>query len=691
MLDQLSIYELIDALERVQGKILIPDADVRWLWDSINHQYETIGEHDRQLIRRCFETGNVETEIRSVADDTTRKRYVEDVYIPIVRNENDGRLILKFSFDITDKILAYDRLSAERDKLADITQNSPDAIIMLDEHMQIISWNKGAEEIFGYVPAMMLHQPMDKLFSPDALFVSTLRSLDNTLPLNDTIKHQMTPCITQSGQHIFCELTLSFVTDDQQRLRETVLILRDKTKQKQLEDEIKRNLDNISKINEISALIHASLELDEIFNMILVAVTAGQGFRFNRAFLFLMNDDKSILEGKKAIGPSDPHEAGILWNELAQGPQTLKEILTTYKAAHDGRDLKVNQLIVALRIPVSEKNMDKEYQAFYDAVHKRHSILITRDNAMFLTDSMKKIFETDHLAIVPLLSKDGVLGALVVDNSITGRPIGDQDLETLKIFGYQISAAVENAMLYERLRNKVDELEEAHGSLQKSQERLIRSEKLAAIGELSAKMAHEIRNPLVAIGGFARAILNRHHDPSNETYLKVIVDETMRLERILNDTLMYARTAPPEKIRQPVKPVVHNALALLQDKLEKNSIYVETNFDDPAIECEFDAGQLQQALLNVLINAIEAMPNGGTLLVHLSKNENGIALNIIDSGEGIPEHQLPKIFDPFFTTKQKGSGLGLVVVQEILERHGMAYQVKSNEHHGTTFSITLPS
>lgn len=686
MFETLSIHELVQSIEKINGKILIPDKDVNWLWDSINHRYYDIDENDRKLIVECLESTNIHSEIREMIVDG-QTQYVENIYIPIVREVDSSRIILKLSFDITEKIASEKTISEERDKLANITLNSPDGIVMLNSDKKVISWNLGAESIFEYSAVEMTGQPIDRLFHPDNPFSKTLNSFAESLPLNDTIKHHMSHCVSKSGEPLYCELTMMMIPSEDSGARETVLILRDKTHQKLLQDENRRTLDNISKINEISALIHASLNLDEILNMILVAATAGQGLRFNRAFLFLMNEEKDFLEGRKAIGPSDPQEAGVLWTELDQKPQTLKDILTSYTSVQDGRDFRVNQIVTSLRIPMHGDGAltGSGYLAFHEVIQQGHCLLIRPKDEHYLTPAIRNVFETDQLAIVPLISKEGAVGVLVVDNAITGRQISDQDLEMLKLFAHQIVAALENAVLYNKLRKKVEELEEAHASLKNSQEKLIRTERLAAIGELSARMAHEIRNPLVAIGGFARAILDRHHFSENEEYLKIIVDETMRLEGILNNTLTFVRTAEPAKAIQPLQPVITNALSLLRERIDNNRIILHTDFPDTIPDIEFDSGQILQAVLNILINAVEAMPEGGQLSVELLTEHEFVCLIIRDTGEGIDQNYLNKIFDPFFTTKNRGSGLGLVIVHDIFERHGVAFEVESEKNKGTSF------
>ncbi len=692
MLETLSIHDLVRSIEKFNGKILIPDKDIQWLWDSVNHRYYVMEEGDRKLISDCLERNQVCSE---VCEDLLNGsiRYIENIFIPIERDPSSPPIVIKLSFDITEKVAAEKIVSEERQKLASITLNSPDAIIILNKDLHVISWNAGAENIFEYTARDMTGRSIDVLFHADNPFSKTLHSFAASLPLQDTIRHRMSHCVSQSGAPLYCELTVMFIPAEDGSSYETVLIMRDKTHQKLLEDENRRTLDNISKINEISALIHASLDLDEILNMILVAATAGQGLRFNRAFLFIMNETKDFLEGKKAIGPSDPQEAGVLWTELDQKTQTLKDILTSYSSVQDGRDFKVNQIVTSLRIPVSygDEEADSGFAAFHDVIRQGHCLLIKSKDEKYLTKTIRTIFETDQMALVPLISKEGTVGVLVVDNAITGRPISDQDLEMLKLFAHQIVAALENAVLYDKITKKVEELQEAHTSLQNSQEKLIRSERLAAIGELSAKMAHEIRNPLVAIGGFARAMLARPHYHENEDYLRIIVDETIRLEGILNNTLNYVRTAEPSKVRQPLRPIIDNALMLLNERISQSRIILRTEIDDRTPDLEFDANQLLQALLNIFINAIEAMPLGGTLSVNLSNDGEMVRLTIRDTGEGIEEDYLQKIFDPFFTTKGKGSGLGLVIVHDVFERHGIEFTVESQKNAGTSFHMRFPT
>ncbi len=689
MLDTFTIQELIRSIEKVGGKILIPDPESNWLWDALNHQYFPIDESDRALIQECLENKQVICEIKKKSGSGTAE-YAENIYIPVVPDNGHSPLIIRMSVDVTKRVRSEKELFTERNKLAYITEHSPDAIIILDERHAIRSWNRGAVCLFGYRPDDFIGHPINRLFFVENEFAKTIEILESTQSGQELITNRMTRCRDREGHTLHCQMTVFTMSPDGDGRKEFVVILRDMTKQKQLEDEIARSIDNITKINEISSFIHSSLDMEEILNMILVAVTAGQGFKFNRAFLFLISDDRTMLEGKKAIGPSNAFEAGILWHELNLKNPTLRDILSSYRSTQDGRDFRVNQMIADLKIPLIEygHEMDiHEYAAFVDAVYDDRCILISHDKPKYLTPTVRRIFEVDQLAVIPLSSKDGVNGALVVDNAITGRPIYPQELHSLKMFANQISAAIQNAVAHDTLQNSMLQLQRLHESLQKSQQQIIRNEKLAVVGAMSAKLAHEIRNPMVAIGGFARRILNGKYFPENERFLKIILAEAERMEGILNATLSLSQTKEPKKALQSLMPAVNRAVAVIGQRFEKYPIRVHYDIAEHLPDIAYDFDMIVQALINIMVNAAESMPGGGILGIALNPHEEVLQLIVSDTGEGMDEMQIKKIFDPFYTTKERGSGLGLIVVMDFLDRHGFKYTIDSQKGKGTKFII----
>jgi PAS domain S-box-containing protein len=232
---------------------------------------------------------------------------------------------------------------------------------------------------------------------------------------------------------------------------------------------------------------------------------------------------------------------------------------------------------------------------------------------------------------------------------------------------------------------------------QELEQQLIASGRLVSLGEITASMAHEFNNPLGIVMGFAQLLLTET-DPASSHYqsLKIIDEETKRCQRIIQDLLQYARPRSVEFAPTGVEQAVQKTLNLVSSHLINQKIGVTTEIEPNLPQIHADAQQLEQVMLNLYLNAIDAMPNGGWLTVAAKRNENGagapaIVIVIADTGFGIDETDLPKIFLPFFSVKKrKGLGLGLPICERIVKNHGGKIAVESQASVGTTFNIYLP-
>ncbi|MGQ9696325.1 MAG: two-component system sensor histidine kinase NtrB [Thermodesulfobacteriota bacterium] len=222
------------------------------------------------------------------------------------------------------------------------------------------------------------------------------------------------------------------------------------------------------------------------------------------------------------------------------------------------------------------------------------------------------------------------------------------------------------------------------------QEKVRRSERLASLGRLAAGIAHEIRNPLSSIRGFAQFFGNRFQGQEEETYAAVMIKEVDRLNRVISELLDFARPQKPHLERQNLQNILESILVLLEEELRKKKIEVEKNYETDLPLVMADHDQISQAFLNLLLNSIESMGEKGKICLSFKKIESGaVEIVIKDTGRGIPAEDIEKIFEPFFSTKRKGTGLGLAIVHQIIEGHGGEIKVKSVEGKGTTFYITL--
>ena len=246
----------------------------------------------------------------------------------------------------------------------------------------------------------------------------------------------------------------------------------------------------------------------------------------------------------------------------------------------------------------------------------------------------------------------------------------------------------------EKLQANEEELRAANEELKEAQEQLIRSERLAAIGQLAGGVGHELRNPLGAIknavyyikGKVAKSELAQK-EPRVMEFLDIADDEINSSNKIINDLLGFSRVGKPAVSSTRIKQVIDDALSRVP--IPEN-IELTKRLDTDLNEIEVDPDQIQLVLLNIIMNAVQAMPEGGKLTVSTREEGKFLEVEITDTGGGIPEETLDKIFEPLFTTRAKGIGLGLAVSKSLVDRHGGHIEVKSKVGKGTTFKVKLP-
>jgi two-component system sporulation sensor kinase A len=220
----------------------------------------------------------------------------------------------------------------------------------------------------------------------------------------------------------------------------------------------------------------------------------------------------------------------------------------------------------------------------------------------------------------------------------------------------------------------------------KTEEMLQNAEKLSVVGQLAAGIAHEIRNPLTAIKGFTQLL----RDQINKNYAEVILQELDRIDTIVSDLLILAKPQVMEFVRCDLIDLINRTLVLLNTQAIMHNVMIHLNshYDELYIDCEPD--QLKQVFINFIKNAIEAMPNGGTVIIDIQKYANVVQLEFVDEGIGIPKERLAKIGEPFYSTKEKGTGLGMMICQRIIRNHRGKMEISSEVNKGTTIQLTLP-
>ncbi len=293
-----------------------------------------------------------------------------------------------------------------------------------------------------------------------------------------------------------------------------------------------------------------------------------------------------------------------------------------------------------------------------------------------------------NLICVPLAKGGEVMGTLTVFDRAAFETIGEEgfgkeDLRFLTVLAGQAAVAIENAKLFERLRASREKIDELNTHL-------LRSERLAALGELSMQVAHEIRNPLAAIGGFARSIAKRMDDGSpDRRFIDIIVKETERLERILTEHLSFAKLSPPKFSHGDINEILAESVGLFEEKVKSAGATVGLELAGNLPKVLVDADKMKQVFINLLQNALDYVSEGGRIWVSSARADRTVEIRFANDGPPIPPEVLDRLFVPFATTKESGSGLGLPIAYEIVHEHGGTIDVGRSEL-GTVFLITLP-
>jgi signal transduction histidine kinase len=268
------------------------------------------------------------------------------------------------------------------------------------------------------------------------------------------------------------------------------------------------------------------------------------------------------------------------------------------------------------------------------------------------------------------------------------------------MFLYQAAVAIENAQLIQQLNNAKNQVKEYADQLElkvkqrtreliEAQNRLLKSERLAAIGEVAAMVGHDLRNPLTSIAGatyYLKTKFGSKMDKKTKEMLELIEKGIEYSNKIINDLLAYSGEIQLELSETTPKSIIKAALALV--KVPKNIRIVDLTENEPRIKV--DMQKIKRVFVNVIKNAIEAMPKGGKLTIISKKSEDSVKIAFIDTGTGMPKDILERIWTPFFTTKAKGLGLGLPICKRIVEAHRGKISAKSTVRKGATLTVTLP-
>ena len=379
--------------------------------------------------------------------------------------------------------------------------------------------------------------------------------------------------------------------------------------------------------------------------------------QINRAIIMLVNDEKGCLQYMYGVGFD------------GEVPQEIRN----YTIALE-RSSNIMARVASTGLP--------EY------VPDIKSSTLRKENIVL------KLANPTSAFVVPLVTKSKVIGIIATD-AVDGDGIPRETRETLEIFAPQIAIAIENAKLYNRLREQMEELK-------RSQALLSRAEKLSFLGNMAARLAHEIKNPMTAIGTFIQMLPQKYNDEEFRTeFYEIAMEETARVNNLITELMDLVKTRESHFELNDVNELIDKMILLTSPHSKSKHIDIICNYDSNIGSVWMDPEKIKQVVLNLLSNAIDFTPDKGKIELTTKKvMENGkreaVQIEIKDNGHGIPQSIINRIFDPYFTTRHKssmhnGTGLGLFIAHKNMQDHGGTIEVKSKVNKGTIFTLSFPN
>jgi signal transduction histidine kinase len=465
--------------------------------------------------------------------------------------------------------------------------------------------------------------------------------------------------------------------------------------------EHEKRVKELSTLWELNKTLLTTVNFERTLHLTLTAITIGEGLKFNRAMLFLVNEKDRVLEGTIAVGPDSAEEAGKIWDSLSQRKGTPSDLITQLPPEDHST---LNSIVKGIQIPLEREHCILsrtvlEGRPFHTQLPQskegelqtpcERGCHLGSEVGCYVGEHLSRNPKVYSFATVPLIGKGKVIGVILVDNLYNQNPITEEDIHFLSMFANQAGLAIENASLY---RN----LEEVHQELKETQTFLIHLEKMVALGEMSTTIAHEIKNPLTSIGGFARRLDRAVPEGTQEKkYSETIIKEVSRLERILNDLLNYTRDESLVFKELDPRDILEESLSRVTEEILSGRIQLVKEFGEGIPKIIGDSHQLKQTFLNLINNACQAMKEKGTLFVRVhSFSKNGssyVKMEVEDTGKGVDPENLHNIFNPFYSTKESSLGLGLPIVHRIITSHRGQIEVDNHPGKGVNFIITLPA
>jgi PAS domain S-box-containing protein len=610
---------------------------------------------------------------------------------------------------------AEEQLLVGQFRLKGIIESAMDAIITVDEGQRLVLFNRAAEQMFGYSAQEAIGQPLDR-FVPDR-FRDVHRHHLHTFGRSGVTSRKMGKLGTvmglrSNGEEFPIEAAISHIDVDGKKYY--TVILRDITERKRAEDllqESQRQLttlignlpgyvyrcrndrgwifeylsDGVSDLTGYTMeeyLVQRTIayettthpgDRERVRQDVLAALEQHRPFELTYRILTKAGEVKWVWERGEGIYAQDgalSYLEGFITDVterkraehlLRQSEERYRRLIAVspYAILVDRGDHIIfanDQAIKLFGAVKAEEVLEKSPMDLFHA--DDHDVVRERIQELFEGTAQGPMFEGTIMT----------LGGKAVDVEVSGARFVDEEGPAILIMLRDVS---ERKRLQDQLR---------------------RTERVAELGTLASGMAHEIGTPMNVILGRAEYLMDRVTEEPIKRGLRTIITQVERITKVMNQLLSFARRKAPQRIPLDLRKVIEDGMEMFQERLARNQIRIKMEMAEPCPMVLADADQMSQVLLNLVMNALHAMPEGGTLRVGLELERPMVKLTIVDTGHGIPPEAIGNIYDPFFTTKEfgKGTGLGLTVVKGIIEEHQGSIVVESEEGKGTRFTVLLP-
>lgn len=627
-----------------------------------------------------------------------RERAVEDVAHAVVGREQ-----------------AEEQLVVSQLRLEGIIESAMDAIITVDEDQYVVLFNRAAEEMFGCSAEAAIGQPLDR-FLPER-FRETHRQHIQSFGQSGVTTRKMGQLgsvmgLRSNGEEFPIEAAISHIAVEKRAFY--TVILRDITERKQVEEVIREGERKLATLvgNLPGFVYRCQNNRDWTFEYVSEGVCELTGY----------TTDEYLVQRSTSYGVTmHPDDRERVWHEVQDALEHHRPFEMTYRILTRSGEVKwvwergegiyttegSLNYVEGFVTDVTERKRAEQLLRQSEESYRRliafspYAILVNRgDRIVFANDQAIKLFgavrakeildkslldliHPDHHAVVRERIHELLEGMQAV-------PVAEDKI--VRLDGMSIDVEVSATRFTDEEGPAILVMLRDVSERKRLQAQLRRTERIAELGTLASGMAHEIGTPMNVILGRAEYLMDRVKEEPIKKGLQTIVTQVERITKVMNQLLSFARRKTPERRPLDLQKAIEESVEIFRERLAKNRIHVEMDLVDPCPLVLGDADQMNQVLINLIMNAVHAMPDGGTLSIGLAREKDFVKLTVADTGHGIPHEVVKKIFEPFFTTKEfgKGTGLGLTVVKGIIEEHQGSIAVESEEGKGTRFRVLLP-